>query len=109
EMAAAGKVALRLSAGRVPLLPGALEYASQGIVTGGADRNRSHLRDKVSLSDKISKEIEHVLFDPQTSGGLLMAVAPEKAGEVEARFAAAELSVWQVGEVAKGEGVEVLP
>ena len=38
-----------------------------------------------------------------------MAVAPEQAGEVEARFAAAELSVWQVGEVAKGEGVEVLP
>ncbi len=36
-------------------------------------------------------------------------VAPEKAGEVEARFAAAELSVWQIGEVVKGEGVEVLP
>ncbi len=109
EMAAAGKVALRLSAGRVPLLPGALEYASRGIVTGGADRNRSHLQDKVSLSDQISKELEHVLFDPQTSGGLLMAVAPEKAGEVEARFAAAELSVWQIGEVVKGEGVQIAP
>ena len=109
EMAAAGKVALRLSAGRVPLLPGALEYASQGIVTGGADRNRSHLQDKVSLSDQISTELEHVLFDPQTSGGLLMAVAPEQAGEVEARFASAELSGWQVGDVVKGEGVQVAP
>jgi selenide,water dikinase len=109
EMAAAGKVALRLSAGRVPLLPGALEYASRGIVTGGADRNRNHLQDKVSLSDEISKEVEHVLFDPQTSGGLLMAVAPEKAGDLEARFAAAELSVWQIGEVAKGQGVQVMP
>ena len=109
EMAAAGKVALRLSAGRVPLLPGALEYASQGIVTGGADRNRNHLQDKVSLSDEISEELEHVLFDPQTSGGLLMAVAPEKADEVEARFAAAELPIWQIGEVVKGEGVQVMP
>ena len=109
EMAAAGKVALRLSAGRVPLLAGVLEYASQGIVTGGADRNRKHLRDKVSLSNEISAEVEHVLFDPQTSGGLLMAVAPEKAGEVEARFAAAEHSVWQVGEVVKGEGIQVAP
>ncbi len=109
EMAAAGKVALRLSAGRVPLLPGALEYASQGIVTGGGGRNRSHLQDKVSLYDQISEEIEHVLFDPQTSGGLLMAVAPEKANEVEASFAATELSVWQIGEVVKGEGVQVMP
>ncbi len=109
EMAAAGKVALRLGAGSVPILPGALEYASRGIVTGGAARNREHLRDKVTLSDEVTEEMAHLLFDPQTSGGLLLAVAPEKAGEVEARFAAAELPVWRVGEVVKGEGVQVAP
>ncbi len=38
-----------------------------------------------------------------------MAVAPEQAGAVETRFAAAELSVWQVGDVVKGEGVQVVP
>ncbi len=109
EMAAAGKVALRLSAGRVPLLPGALEYASKGIVTGGADRNRSHLQDKVSFAEEVTEDMRHILFDPQTSGGLLMAIAPEKAGEVEARFAADELSVRRIGEVVKGEGVQVMP
>lgn len=108
EMAAAGGVALRLTAGSVPILPGALEYASQGIITGGAGRNRKHLQDKVTLSDDVPEEVQHILFDPQTSGGLLLTVAPERAADMEARFAAAELSIWRVGEVVKGEGVQVV-
>lgn len=107
EVAAASTAALRFSAANMPVLPGALEYASQGIITGGADRNRKHLQDKVRFSDKVGEEMRHVLFDPQTSGGLLMAVNPEKGEEVEARFAAAELPVWRVGEVVKGKGVQV--
>ena len=109
EMAVASGAALRLSAARIPLLPGALEYASRGIVTGGAARNRKHLQDKVTIAGGVSEEMRHVLFDPQTSGGLLLAVGPGKAAEVEAAFAAAELPVWKVGEVVKGEGVQVAP
>ena len=109
EMADAGNVALRLSAGRMPLLPGALEYASRGIITGGAARNRSHLQDKVTISGKVAEEMQHILFDPQTSGGLLLAVDPERAAEVEARFAAAELPLWHIGEAVKGRGVQVEP
>jgi len=109
EMAAASAAALRLSAARIPLLPGVLEYASRGIVTGGADRNRKHLRDKVTFADGVTEEMRHVLFDPQTSGGLLLAVGRDKAAAVEAGFAAAELPVWQVGEVVKGKGVQVVP
>ncbi len=107
EVASASQVALRLSADRMPLLPGALEYASRGIVTGGASRNRSHLQDKVTISDKVTEDMQHVLFDAQTSGGLLMAIAPNEAAEVEARFAAAELPVWHVGGVIRGAGVRV--
>ncbi len=107
EMAAAGGVALRLTAGSVPILPGALEYASQGITTGGAERNREHLRDKVTFSDDVSEDLRHLLFDPQTSGGLLLAIAPKQAADMEARFSSAELPVWRVGEVVKGKGVQV--
>ena len=109
EMASASTVGLRLSASRMPLLPGALEYASRGIVTGGASRNRSHLQDKVTLTHEVTEDMQHILFDAQTSGGLLLAVAPDKAAEVEARFAAADLPVWRVGEVIEGQGVQVEP
>jgi len=109
EIAAASGVALHLAAARVPVLPGALEYAARGIVTGGAGRNRKYLQDKVTISPSVPEDLQHVLFDPQTSGGLLFAVAPAKAQEVEARFAAGRLPVWRVGQVVKGKGVRVAP
>lgn len=108
EMAAAGGVSFRFDASSVPLLPGALEYADRGIVTGGAARNRQYLAGKVRIADGISDAMGHLLFDPQTSGGLLFAVAPEQAEDVAQRFAAAGETVWQVGEVVDGEGVELL-
>ena len=107
EMAAAGGVDFRFDASSVPLLPGALDYAGRGIITGGAARNRQYLAGKVRIADGISDAMGHVLFDPQTSGGLLFAVAPEQAKDEEQRFAGK--AVWQVGEVVDGEGVEVLP
>ncbi len=108
EMAAASGVALRVSAAAVPLLEGALGYADRGIITGGAGRNRKYLEGKVRIAAGISEALEHVLFDPQTSGGLLMAVPPEKAGDLESRFAASGLPTWRIGEVVEGEGVEVI-
>ncbi len=108
EVAVASGVALRFAASRIPVLPGALEYAGQNIVTGGAARNRKYLEGKVSFSGQVPEALEHVLYDPQTSGGLLFAVDPARADEVEARFAAAQLAVWRVGEVVGGEGVQVM-
>jgi selenide,water dikinase len=107
EVAAASGVRLRIEAKNVPLLPGALEYASEGIVTGGAVRNREYLAGKVSV-EGVDEALEHVLFDPQTSGGLLMTVAAADGADVEARFAADGLDVWRIGVVVAGEGVEAL-
>jgi selenide,water dikinase len=60
------------------LLPGALEYAERGILTGGAERNRKYLADKVRTIS-IPVPMEHVLFDPQTSGGLYSACRRTRA------------------------------
>jgi selenide,water dikinase len=109
EMAAAGGVGLRLAASQAPALPGALEYAGQGIITGGAARNRRYLEGKVRFSAQLPPALEHLLFDPQTSGGLLFAVDRAFADEVQSSFSAAGESVWRVGEVFEGEGVEVVP
>jgi len=108
EMAFAGRVAFRFAASRVPLLPGALDYAALDITTGGEARNRSYLAGKVTFASALPEALEHVLFDPQTSGGLIFAVAPGDAGQVEALFAAADEPVWRAGDVVEGEGVEVV-
>ena len=107
ELAEAGDVAVRIDAQTVPLLPGAIDYAYRGIVTGGGFRNREYLDDKVELSADVSEELAHVLFDPQTSGGLLFALGPQQAAQAEERFAEADLPLWRIGEVIEGRGVVV--
>jgi selenide,water dikinase len=107
EMAAASGVGIRIEASKVPVLPGAMDYAARGILTGGAGRNRTYLADKVRIATEVPEPLEHVLFDPQTSGGLLFAVPAGRAADAEAEFKAADLAVWQIGSVIEGSGVEV--
>ncbi len=107
EMAAASGVAIRIEASQVPVLPGALDYAGRGILTGGAGRNRKYLADKVRVGAGVPEPLEHILFDPQTSGGLLFALPPDRARDTEATFKAADLRVWQLGHVIEGDGVQV--
>jgi len=109
EMAAASDVSLRIEASGVPTLPGALAYAARGILTGGAGRNRKFLADKVQVPSTLPEPLEHVLFDPQTSGGLLFALPPERASDTEAAFEAASLPLWRIGSIVEGAGVEVVP
>lgn len=107
EVATASGVCLRINAGSVPVLPGAIGYAGRGILTGGAERNRQHFGPDVRIQDA-PVDLEHVLWDPQTSGGLLMSVAPEKVPELESRFSEAAEPLWRIGEVTSGAGVEVV-
>jgi selenide,water dikinase len=77
EMAEASGVTAELSVRQVPLLPQALDQAVMGLVPAGAHRNREYLEGRVSLQAEIPKALEYLLYDPQTSGGLLMAVSQE--------------------------------
>jgi len=109
EIAAGGGVAFVIEAGRLPLLPGALDYAREGVGTAGGARNRDALKDVVSIDESIAEEMIQILFDPQTSGGLLMAVPEEKAADLEKRMAAGALDCWRIGEVIEGSGLKVRP
>ncbi|MFQ5453400.1 MAG: selenide, water dikinase SelD, partial [Candidatus Zixiibacteriota bacterium] len=77
EMATASKVTIRIFSEKLPILSEVLRLAEEGMVPGGTFTNREYLKDKYLISDKLNKNIEHILFDPQTSGGLLIAVAQE--------------------------------
>lgn len=78
EMAEGSSVTIKINHKNVPLITNALEYAQMGLVPAGAYANRGHIGDKVKFTNEIPEEIEDVLFDPQTSGGLLISVPKDK-------------------------------
>ena len=82
EMAKASGVTIELSSGAVPLIPGALELAAAGNLTSGDRSNRKYVGDDIQVSEKISKELLSMFFDPQTAGGMLMSVAEGHADQV---------------------------
>ncbi len=80
EMAAASKVAMEISFKNVPLLPGAVRAAETGLIPGGAYANRDYVAEAVEAGGCEVGELEmDILCDPQTSGGLLLAVPKQKA------------------------------
>jgi selenide, water dikinase len=81
EMAGGSRVTIVLEAAKLPLLPGARRLAEQGSLTGGCKRNRDYLKDKIAVDRSISAGLVEVAFDPQTSGGLLMALPKARAAE----------------------------
>ena len=77
EMALASKVTLRFYAQQIPILPGAKELAAMGLIPAGTYHNKSYCENRVQ-QHHLSPETLALLYDPQTSGGLLIAVSPEK-------------------------------
>src|SRR5262245_10009196 len=75
----ASKVGASVFVDRVPVLPAAREYVQAGIAPGGTHANHKFLADWVSYADEVTKEERLLLCDAQTSGGLLAAVAPDRA------------------------------
>jgi selenide,water dikinase len=92
EMASGSGVTLVLRSDRLPLLPGAARLAAGGYLTGGCKRNRSYLDGKISVARSVAKDLEEVAFDPQTSGGLLIALPEAKASHLVKALHAARIS-----------------
>ena len=108
EMAAGSEVTIRIFSDKVPLLPKAKELAGEGILTGGAKANREYLEGKVSKSDKLDSNLEHILFDPQTSGGLLISVPAASAEALSSALKEAGLCHEIIGEVVASEDSAVV-
>jgi selenide,water dikinase len=79
EMALASNVTLEIDSSQIPLLPGALEYALAGATPGGLRNNRDFASCAVRFLNNLAPEVEALLYDPQTSGGLLLSQAPAQA------------------------------
>lgn len=101
-----GKYSCRVYAEQVPVMKNALAYADEFYLTAAAQKNRNHVESFVKF-EGISFAMEEVLFDPQTSGGLLLAVHPEDVKEMVARMKEANLPAAIVGEIIEKEEVEI--
>jgi selenide,water dikinase len=79
EMASGSSVTFILESAKLPLLPRAARLAEKGYLTGGCKRNRDYLKDKITVDKSIREGLAEVAFDPQTSGGLLIALPQRHA------------------------------
>ncbi len=110
ELARNSGVGLQIEVRALPLLPGAVEYARDGIAPGGLYRNQEFLEQDgfVRYAGVIDAGRRLLLFDPQTSGGLLLALAGSAATELEGRYAEAGELCWRIGEVVPGSGIAIM-
>ena len=99
EMAAASHVSLAIHAGQIQFLPEAIEYSREGHLPGGIKRNRDFLSGCVEIAESIPEEVKNLLYDPQTSGGLLLSVAPHEAAQLLAALREQDIPAQDIGEV----------
>lgn len=109
EIARNSGVGMSIAAGALPTLPGALEYAAQDIAPGGLRRNQQFLEADGYV--RTAPDLDHarrlLLYDPQTSGGLLLVVPPDAADQLAALCQAAGQGCWRIGEVVAGHGITI--
>jgi len=79
EMACASNVTIEIDSARVPLIRGALELAAAGMITGADRTNREYVGDDAEISSAIHPNLVKLFYDPQTAGGLLLAIGEDKA------------------------------
>lgn len=109
ELARNSSVRLRFRLADLPQLPGAEEYVRAGIMTGGGRRNQNWLLAEglLELGAELDPALLEIAWDPQTSGGLLLVLSPDRAEHLLALAAGQGEPMWRVGEVVEGAGVEV--
>ncbi len=107
QIAQASAVRLRFELECLPFVDGAKKYAADWLFPGGTSKNRSFYEKDVAFATSIAEETRMLLFTPETSGGLLAAVAPQKHAVLVQLCAERQVGCWTVGTVVEGAGVEV--
>jgi len=107
NIAKASNVTLRLASRSVPQFPGAIDLARHGWLSGGAKRGRAGLASEVEIASGIDEALVNLLFDAETSGGLLVVVAPGDAATLERELKERALPVHPIGEFVAHSGVAI--
>jgi selenide,water dikinase len=108
EMARASKATIEIDSKAVPLLAGALELASQGMLTSGDKSNREYVGSDVSISESVDENLVKLLFDPQTAGGMLIAVPEATSAQLVSRLNEFYLSASVIGRVIERDNTSII-
>ena len=108
EVAQDSGVGFKLVYKQIPFVSGARHYAEMGTFPGGADDNFDYFKDRVHFASSFDEPARMLLFDPQTSGGLLLAIPQAKLAAFQARAKEMNQPAWAIGEAVAGSGIEVI-
>ncbi len=104
EMVCGSGTGARIFPNQVPVIPEALEFASMALIPAGAYRNKEFRESMIDIAGTVERAIQDVLFDPQTSGGLLISVSGPEAGELVSALKEAGIGdAAEIGEIASGK------
>lgn len=107
EVAGASGLAIHIWLDELPILEGTRAYAEEWLFPGGASNNKGFYAPHVRFAEYISDEEQMMLFTPETSGGLLLAVPAAKRDAFDAACRARGQAYWHIGEAAEGSGIQV--
>ena len=102
-----GDLSCHIHARQLPIIPEAVDYADEFLLTAAAQKNRNHFAEYIRFED-VPFAYEEILFDPQTSGGLIIAVAGDEADAMLTELTAAGVTASIVGEITELTDVEIL-
>lgn len=103
NLAEASRVAIRIEAGRVPVLEGAVDLVEEGFVPGGTKRNLADSESRVTYESELPQAAKVILADAQTSGGLAIAVPPQKTNMLLEELEARSVKAAVIGQVVAGQ------
>jgi selenide,water dikinase len=108
EVAQQSAIGMRFYFDQIPFTRGARRYAEEWIFPGGSLDNRAYFGDRVKFAPQLAEHSRMLLFDAQTSGGLLLAIPAAKTADFLAQAARVDQPAWVVGEAIAGAGIEVV-
>ena len=101
EMAKGSKKYIRLETQKVPLLNNVLDFAKRGMVTGGASKNRIFFEKFIQVCENLDRAMLDLMFDPQTSGGLLVSLQKEEGKAFIKKMKTLDQKAWIIGKIIK--------
>jgi selenide,water dikinase len=109
EMVCGSGMSIQVDSGQVPVIAEALEFASMGLIPAGAHKNREFRQEMIAFGETVPRALQDVLFDPQTSGGLLISVSGNQATALVAALKDAGAGdAAQIGEIIHGPDEKIL-